>query len=293
MEKLKQFSYTPILGWSVSRYDIFQKCKRQYYFNYYGKYDQEYTYNHINKLKSMTSIPLEIGNIVHDVFESLLRRLLKTEGKINIKRFFDFAQRKTESYCQAKIFSEVYYNEIKSIDIHEIFNNVSKCLINFMDSDRFNWLTEKAVNNKQNWLIEPPGYGETKIEGMKAYCKVDFIFPLEDKIFIIDWKTGKPQEEKHSHQLLGYTTWASYHYEIDPTNIIPIVAYLHPEYYEKVGEANEYDIQDFAILVRTQTDEMYKFCSNIAENIPKDKEYFFKTNNLVICNFCNFRELCK
>ncbi|MDI6785769.1 MAG: PD-(D/E)XK nuclease family protein [bacterium] len=293
MEKLKQFNYTPMLGWSVSRYDLFQKCKHQYYFNYYGKYDQEYDYSHINRLKDMTSIPLEIGNIVHDVIKSLLERLLKNEGKIDRGRFLDFTQRKTESYCQAKTFSEVYYNEIKDIDINSIFDSVSKCLVNFIDSDRFIWLTEKAVNNKKEWLIEPPGYGETIIEGRKAYCKVDFLFPLDDKIFIIDWKTGKPQEEKHNFQLLGYSTWASYHYGMDPTNIIPIIAYLKPEYYEKECKINEYDIQKFSSCVRAQTEEMYEYCLNIEENIPKDRESFYKTNNQAICNYCNFRELCK
>ena len=39
--KTEKFDYTPILGWSVTRYDKFLTCKRQYYYEYYGKYDPD------------------------------------------------------------------------------------------------------------------------------------------------------------------------------------------------------------------------------------------------------------
>ncbi|MCX6071749.1 MAG: hypothetical protein NTU91_12985 [Chloroflexi bacterium] len=34
---IQQFPYTPILGWSLSRYDLFSLCKRKYFFHYYTK----------------------------------------------------------------------------------------------------------------------------------------------------------------------------------------------------------------------------------------------------------------
>ena len=40
--KIKAFGFTPILGWSFSRYGIFSDCKRKYYYQYYGKYDTQY-----------------------------------------------------------------------------------------------------------------------------------------------------------------------------------------------------------------------------------------------------------
>ena len=47
------FDFSKILGWSVSRYNMFQTCKRQYYYNYYGKYDNKYPYSEIKKLKNL------------------------------------------------------------------------------------------------------------------------------------------------------------------------------------------------------------------------------------------------
>jgi len=292
MEMTRKFEYTPILGWSVSRYDKFFSCKRQYYYGYYAKYDKDYSKEKIDKLKKLTSIPLERGIIVHDVIGVLLHRLLKSEKVIDVTLFLDFAERKTEERCRLKTFMEVYYNEISNINTDELFNEIQKSLNNFLNSDRYNWLTKEAVLDKKNWLIEPPGYGETRLNGMKVYCKVDFLFPVDNEIYIIDWKTGKRNEEKHKKQLLGYVSWASYHFEKDPIGIIPVIAYLQPSYEEVEMKFNEYDIQEFAIQIKREREEMYSLCSNIEENIPEDKEEFIKTTNIRVCNYCNYRELC-
>jgi len=292
MNPIKQFGFTSILGWSASRYDTFKACRRQYFYNYYAKYDKENPKHRIDVLKRMTSIPLETGNIVHDVIEVLLHRLVKTVGPIHMDHFQDYTRRMTEDYCSKKVFTEVYYRELSHIDIDEIFRKVQICLNNFLAGERFDWVVKKAIPEKENWIIEPGGYGETRIDGMKAYCKVDFLFPLEDNVFILDWKTGKPNETKHRKQLLGYASWASYHLSKTPSRIVPIIAYLQPAYLEKKLTFNEFDIQDFTIQVRKETDEMYAYCRNIPENIPKDKAEFVKTSNPNICAYCNFRELC-
>lgn len=288
---IKRFEFTSQLGWSVSRYDLFKICKRQYYYVYYSKYDPVYPKIKIDKLKKMTSIPLETGNIVHDVLKTLLERLQRNENKIDTERFFDYARRKTVEYCKSKTFEEVYYCKIQKLTIDEIVEKVKICLENFLNSGRLDWLFHKAVKNKIEWVIEPPGFGETRIEGMKAYCKVDFLFPVEDNLFIIDWKTGKPDSYKHNKQLIGYTSWASFHLDKDPVNITPVIAYLSPFYDELQVSINEFDIQEFASRIRVETEEMYSYCVNVEENIPKDKEVFVKTQNR-LCDYCNFKELC-
>ena len=60
----KTFEFTKILGWSSSRYELFTKCKRQYFYNYYPRFVKSVPYYKVAELKSLTSIPLEIGNIV-------------------------------------------------------------------------------------------------------------------------------------------------------------------------------------------------------------------------------------
>jgi hypothetical protein len=292
MYKIKKFEYTPVLGWSLSRYDLFQICKRRYYYTYYAKYDCEYPLEKTSFLKEMTSVPLAVGNVSHAVVETLLGRLLKEEGRIDREKFFEYTGRTLERYCKTNTFREAYYKEVSEIDASIIEEAVTLCLTNFLNSNRMKWLREKAITTKKDWILEPPGYGETRIDGLKAYFKVDFLFPVDERVYIIDWKTGQPFEEKYRKQLLGYTGWASYHLDITPGNIVPIIAYLKPEYEEKEYEFNEYDIQAFFTSIKQETKEMYDYCDDVDENIPKPKTYFVMTDNTEICRNCNFRELC-
>ena len=175
----------------------------------------------------------------------------------------------------------------------ELFEKIQLSLTNFLNSDRYIWLIKKAISNKQDWIIEPEDFGETRINNMKAYCKVDFLFPIDNQIYIIDWKTGKQDENKHRKQLLGYKLYASNNFSISPDKIIPIISYLHPEYKELELEFNESDIDDLTDQIKKETEIMYSMCEDIEENTPKSKNEFAKTTNKKICDWCNYRELCR
>ena len=293
--KLRAFEYTEVLGWSYSRYDTFEQCKRMYYYQYYGKRDMEHDIHKINFLKNLTSLPLEIGSITHNVIQRLLKRLQKTDDPINLEKFFDYAEKETLNTCSQKNFEELYYKQRDSIDFKlEVYTEVSKALENFLQSDRMQWLLEEALAYKDEWLIEFANdyYGECRIDKLKAYCKVDFMFPIEDELHIIDWKTGKEDYRKHSTQLHGYAGWANFHFDKDFTEIKTTIAYLLPEYKEKSVEITEFHIDDFTERVRSQTDEMYSYCSEPELNIPLTKEMFKMTPSVNFCKYCKFRELC-
>ena len=81
--EMKRYAYTPVLGWSFSRYETFSNCKRKYFYNYYAKHDTVFDIKKILFLKKLTSIPLEIGNISHEVIEGVLKRLIKTTEPID------------------------------------------------------------------------------------------------------------------------------------------------------------------------------------------------------------------
>jgi len=292
MIPIKQFEFTPILGWSASRYDTFKTCQRRYYYTYYAKFDPVLSIDRINRLKKMTSIPLEIGNIVHDIIKVLLERFQKTEKQIDSRRFYDYARNLTEQYCQ-KPFAEIYYKEINQVNIDDIYENVRLCLSNLLNSQRFMWMLQNAIKKKDQWVIEPPGFGQTVINGLKAYCKVDFLFPVDNDFYIMDWKTGKADTLKHRKQMLGYTAWASFHFDHAPEKIHPVIAYLKPDYSEDTMHISQPDTENFADTVKNETLEMYNFCTDIEDNIPKGKDLFEKTTNTIFCNYCNFRELCE
>ena len=125
----------------------------------------------------------------------------------------------------------------------------------------------KAMTNKDNWLIEPPGFGETRLNGLKAYCKMDFLFPVGDEFHILDWKTGGKDRYKHSNQLIGYVAAAHNNFNAPWKNIFPKIVYLYPEFDEFELDLKE-DVSVFFEKVKTQTEEMYGFCDDVNRNVP-------------------------
>jgi CRISPR/Cas system-associated exonuclease Cas4 (RecB family) len=240
----------------------------------------------------MTSVPLETGNIVHDVLEAFLRRLQKSDSNIDEKKFFSYARQKLEEYFTRKTFIEVYYKRVESIDIEAAYSRVEICLNNFMQSPIYTWLFMKAMLNKEDWLIEPEGYGETRLNNLKAYCKMDFLFPVDGHIHILDWKTGKKDEYKHKKQLIGYAAAANANFNIPRKDIFPKIVYVHPVFEELEFSISESDFDDFFASVKTQTEEMQSFCANAEKNIPLPITSFPQTPSPGVCRNCNYQELC-
>lgn len=294
--KLRRFEFTNILGWSYSRFDLFGQCKRKYYYQYYGKYDIESVLK-INILKNLTSVPLEVGNISHKLIQRLLKRLQLSSEAIDLEKFFAYAERETLDVCKQQHFEDIYYKKCGEIDFKlEVFSKVSQAMENFLKSDRMQWMFEEALVDKENWIIEhdeKDKFGECRIDNLKSYCKVDFMFPIGNELHILDWKTGKENYSKHSTQLRGYAGWANFHFEKSYSQIKTTIAYLLPQYKETSVEITEYDIDEFAGRVKSQTEEMYKFCEEPELNIPLAKEMFKMTNAVNFCKNCNFRELCE
>lgn len=290
---VRQFGFTDALGWSYSRYATFQACKRQYFYEKYAKYDLEFDLLRIKTLSKLTTVPLEIGNISHKVLRTLLQRLQRSSDDIDLELFFDYAHREAYEIFRSKVFDEVYYGVREEIDFeNEIYEPVRMALQNFLQSERLGWLFEEALVTRSEWIIEPPGFGELRIDGLKAYCKVDFAFPIGDEIHIVDWKTGKEDFPKHLTQLRGYAYWAHFHFEKSYPLIETTIAHLLPDYRERTQRINEYDIEDFSSIVRAQTEDMYQFCGEPDLNIPLPKQEFQMTPHENFCKTCKFRELC-
>lgn len=290
--KYKRYEFTRPLGWSTSRYETFDKCKRQYYYTYYWRHIRDIPPYRIEKLRALTSVPLEMGNVVHDVLEAFLRRLQKSDSDIDERRFYDYAKAKTEEYFTRKTFLELYYGQRRALDMGFVQERIASCLRNFIGSPIYHWLYMKAMKNRDNWMIEPPGYGETRLDGQKAYCKMDFLFPVDGHIYIIDWKTGKKDPTKHGQQLIGYATAASSNFGIPIDTIFPRIVYLHPSFEELELPLHDTTVEEFFAKVRAETKEMRGYCTDPENNVPKPIETFPKTPSPGLCRNCNYQELC-
>jgi CRISPR/Cas system-associated exonuclease Cas4 (RecB family) len=286
------YPYTPVLGWSISRYEVFDKCKRQYFYTYYSKHVPGVPHYKMAKLRDLTSVPLEIGSIVHDVIEAFLVRLQKSDTDIDEERFFLYGRQKADGYCSKKTFIETYYGQQQAIDMEKVYAKIDACLKNFIGSPSYSWIIMTALRGKENWMIEPAGYGETRLDGMKAYCKMDFLMPVGDDVHILDWKTGQKDEAKHGAQLKGYAAAAANNFGVPWDRIFPKIVYLHPAYDELELRLDNDGFQAFIATIRAQTQEMLAFCSNAEENAPLLIESFPMNPSPSACRQCRYQELC-
>ncbi|MBD3345335.1 MAG: hypothetical protein GF401_09765 [Chitinivibrionales bacterium] len=290
--KYETYKYSPVLGWSISRYETFDKCKRMYFYTYYSKFVPDIPLYKIKQLKALTSSPLEIGNVVHDIIEAFLRRLQADDSSIDEGRFFEYAKKKAEEYFSTKTLLEVYYGHGRKVSVADAQKKIEQCLTNLLKSPIYNWIYMKALTNKNNWMIEPPGYGETRLNDLKAYCKMDFLFPVEDDIYILDWKTGQKDAYKHSNQLIGYAAAASSNFQLQWNRIFPKIIYLYPEFSEFELKLSERELHAFFETVQQQTKEMQSYCCNVEQNIPLPIDNFPQSPSPSVCKYCNFQELC-
>lgn len=290
--KYKRYDFTPILGWSISRYEVFDKCKRQYYYHYYSRFVEGVPHYKLKQLKGLTSFALEVGNVVHDIIEAFLRRLQKSASDIDENKFFEFARTKTTDYFCSKTFLEVYYNQTDRLDTVKAQERVATCLHNFVSSPVYSWIFMKGITNRDNWMIEPEGYGETRLKDLKAYCKMDFLFPVDNEVVILDWKTGRKDAHKHSHQIIGYAAAASSNFGISWQKFFPKVVYLYPQFDEFELTLREEDFGNLFEQVRKQTHEMYSYCADVDTNTPKPMDSFPMSPSENVCRFCSYQELC-
>jgi hypothetical protein len=290
--KYETYPFTPILGWSISRFEEFDKCKRRYFYSYYPKSVPDVPSYKMQQLKGLTTIALETGNVIHDILEAFLKRLQKSDSDIDEQRFFSYARSLVDRYFSEKTFLEVFYHYTDSIEKTAVYEKVQTCLENFLGSPCYSWIHMAAIRSRDNWMIEPDGYGETRLNGLKAYCKMDFLIPVDNSVYILDWKTGKKDSFKHRNQLLGYAAAAHQNFSVSWNTIFPKIIYLSPTYDEFEIEIRENDLQAFFETIKSQTEQMYRYCSSVEENKPLPIDSFTKNPSPGVCRLCKYQGLC-
>lgn len=290
----RKYPFTPILGWSVSRYEKFALCKRWYYYDYYArKYDIDISPQELAFLRSLTSASLEIGSVVHDTIATLLRRLKKKTSPIDIEKVLNYSYSQVDRTVESKNFLEVYYGERETIDADDLKDRVGICLKNFFGSRWYEWLTGEAIPGRSSWIIEPGDYGELRVNGLKAYCKVDFLFPIaEGNLCVLDWKTGNADRGKHRGQMMGCVLYARDIFKVAADEVKTVIVYLSQPNEEMENSFSESQLDGLAGQIAKETQEMYRYCENIEENIPMARSFFPKQEGR-LCAYCNYRELCE
>ncbi len=177
---------------SHSKIALFLKCPRAYYLQY--EYKDPKTGNKINIINPA----LALGNAVHEVFEVLLKEKVPADKRFEKSLLTIFNSSWVKFAGKAGGFKnsaeEMEYKNRGALMIQRVTDNPGPLL-------------RKTVTLPEPEDGLPPRFFISKEENILLCGKVDWIeyLPDDDSVHIIDFKTGKHDEDPNSLQLPIYS----------------------------------------------------------------------------------------
>ena len=278
--------------WSMSRYNRFKECKRSYFLNYYAAL----TDPEIKRVSKLSSIPLWVGNVVHDYAESFLKTVARIPGPEEQEKII--RQITHGQMAQDWRFSEAGTKKFR-LQEHEygvLITDREKrvavglaitCMRNFFASPV---LAEMCEVGKKQWfpIEELLSYD---VLGTKTWVKMDAAYRGRDgRVVIADCKTGRTIGKTNQSQLVGYAAYAvQAGWAKTPEDVETILAYLAVPTYQAVkvtpamvGKVREL-IGTSAMTMGNMIDSENH--SGVGRDFPKDGPDW-------ACRRCGFRGMC-
>lgn len=294
--------------WSESRVKLARSCLRAYWFNYYlswGGWDAKASQERRTAytLKKMTSLPMWTGSIVHDVIQHILNYRKASGGKAIMpiakaeqeaiqalrRGWIESTQKRWQTNSKAVNLQEHYYEAgIDQKKCDETKLKVLRCIRALYDSDIFKAIN--AADPEKGWLTLEEFQSFELNTGERVSVKIDFGFRRDGKVWLLDWKTGKPSEAVID-QLVTYAMYAlkmGWAKRLGDIVIVPV--------YLDIGEKDKMTPE-----LSVSMPQMERQANTIRAEFPilrdlhmqsGDRERFPVTDDARQCRFCNFRGIC-
>lgn len=303
----------PEKSWSISRVKTIKSCLREYYYTYYGShrgwdpeasYEQKYSW----RLKKLTNIWLAFGDVIHKAIKNIidfkknnidkeidvdaLKEFVRTNLNIIVKQSSrkDSILRWNE-YPKGNMLLEYYYDgKLERENILEIKERIEQCVENIFESKTFFDI------NKGEYLdileVDEGNFDYFFHEGVKVFALIDLLYLDNDRnIVIVDWKTGK-QNEEDREQLLVYLLYVMEKYNVPVEKVKGRVEYLLQGEHVEYSFTND-DVEHIKNRISLEINVINALLVDENNNIPKDKDTFIMCGEDFKCNKCKYRRLCK
>jgi len=292
-------------SWSKSRDGVFQECRRKYFYQYYGSWggwDAGATeeVRRLYILKQLASRQMWAGRVVHDAIEMVLHafrdgRTLPVDGFIRdvVERMRaewrssrDGRYRDTPKTCA--LFEHEYALEIRPEAWQALKGNVVTCLRNFFSLPL---LAQIRATSPEHWSIEHWSRSFA-FEGTPVWIAPDFGFwSGQDRLVLVDWKTGGADPGATAFQLGCYALYASEVLGVPPARVDLVGANLRePEITEHRWDDGR--LEAIREQLRLSIRSMKAYLSDPGANVAVIAD-FERTEELRICRWCNFRAVCR
>jgi hypothetical protein len=297
-----------VFSWSKSRDEEFRECRRKYYYDRYASWGGWETKaplltRQAYVLKNLKNRWAWKGERVHHAIEMVLKHLRAGQSiamseaieRLTEQMRTDYRSSKAKKYLEnpkknVGLFEHEYEKPISDETWKKIHAEAAACLKNFCESELYQTL---AADDKKSWLLIED-LEEFDSDGARIYVKLDFARKKDDRIEIYDWKTGKSGSEEASVQIGTYAIYAMEKWRVP---LSAIRAYLvnvsEGPVFAKEAPVTDGLVEETKAVISESVRAMQGLLTDPAKNIPKPEEDFAFTENERLCDFCNFRKICK
>ena len=117
--------------------------------------------------------------------------------------------------------------------------------------------------------------------------KPDFAFREEDRLTIVDWKTGRPDPFWEGIQVTCYALYAAERWSHPLEKIVPQIVHLYPSF--RISDA-ECNVREARVFIAETQEELEALLAG-DETPPIDR--FPITEDCTRCRWCPFRGVCE
>ena len=296
-------------SWSNSRHGMLQRCRRQYYLNYYGsrrvRESREPVVSAIWWLKQATSLPAWIGSVVHETAKTAVTTL-QQGGTPDAAELVENAKQMYRGGLQASRRGAKFGNQWVILQEHlqpdsdDLFAEaegefrISQLVEDLLASEVFDWLRglprgsirEVDPSFRSFTLPDVPPLGDVRVFAIPDVLVLD-----GDELHIVDWKTGDVTREGIRTQAGVYRLFAHHEYGMPEEAIHFRLVDLAGGGVE-VGLAGDApSLAEADAFVRASINHMVAGMEHPRYNTAAIR-YYPRTDETALCRHCPFQRAC-
>lgn len=296
-------------SWSISRRHMFERCKRQYYLNYYGarrvREAKSEVVSAVWWLKQVVGMKAWLGTVIHYAAGEAV--MAHRDGRsITRDALVDLAVRYYRDGVQASrrgikhdgmwviLFPDVYPEDEPDLGIEEAGTLVETLVDSLLGSEGYAFATGQPASTiyeidepfQSFMLKDVPKLGE-----VKTFAIPDVLLHDGETIQIIDWKTGSVEVSSIRDQAGIYRLYAHHRYGLPGDQIGVLFAALGDDGSSVEAPGGTPSVEEARALAYDSILEMTALMDNVEYNTVAVKN-FPRTDDLSLCQQCGFKRAC-
>jgi hypothetical protein len=291
-------------SWSRTRDNVFQDCRRRYFYQYYGAWggwdvNADPTVRRLYILKQLATRQMWVGRLVHEAIERSLLALREGHALSEASLIEDTVRQMRAEWKGSRaghyrevpkrpsLFEHEYGVPVRDSEWQALRDHLVRCLRNF---HRLAVLTEIKRTPTERWIFIED-IGSFPFEGTRVFTAPDFgYWNGDDRLQLLDWKTGGSGDGA-GLQLGGYALYALEVLGVDLARVDLLEINLR-EAKVTPHPWDEVSLDRVREHIRLSVRSMKAYLKDPDRNLAEESG-FEKTEELRICRWCNFRAVCR